>query len=92
VLIPPASDASPLAPIAAVVRTSVAIVWIGVTVVWIGISVSGIAAIISGISRIRVASIASTVAWITGTHIDANALRGGFERHTSPSPEQSCSQ
>jgi|SRR6185437_12097624 hypothetical protein len=90
VLIPPvpsaintAGDASPLPPISAVIRTSVAIAWIGVTVAWIRISVSGIAAIISGIGRIRVASIVSTVAWITGTHIDADALCGGFERHHS---------
>jgi len=76
VLIPPvpsaintAGDASPLPPISAVIRTSVAIAWIGVTVAWIRISVSGIAGIISGIGRIRVASIVST-----GTHIDADAL------------------
>ena len=66
-----ASNASTMAPISAVVRTAIAI-----AVAWIGVTVSRIAVRI----RRRVGWVAS-VAWLTGTNLDANALGGCFERH-----------
>ena len=73
-----ASNASTMAPISAVVRTAIAI-----AVAWIGVTVSRIAVRIRrrvGWVTRNVGWVAS-VAWLTGTNLDANALGGCFERH-----------
>jgi hypothetical protein len=70
-----------LAPIIAVIRTAIAVAWIGVPIAWISVTVSGIPPIVVRISRIRVTWGTTSVAWITRTDVDADALGGCFERH-----------